>query len=72
MLIKRVRAGIESEIIKEQCLFRQGRLCMDQVFAVTQVCEKFHLPNGKEVFWALMYVFWAGIKAQVPIICAYW
>ena len=37
----------------EQCGFRQGRGCMDQVFAVMQVCEKF-LANGKDVFWAFM------------------
>ena len=33
-LIKRVRAGNECPIG-----FRQGRGCMDQVFAVWQVCE---------------------------------
>ena len=37
----------------EQCGFRQGRGCIDQVFAVRQVCEKF-LANGKDVFWAFM------------------
>ena len=37
----------------EQCGFRQGRGCMNQVFAVRQVCEK-HLANGKDVFWAFM------------------
>ena len=31
--------------------FRQGRGCIDQVFAVRQVCEKY-LANGKDVFWA--------------------
>ena len=29
--------------------------CMDQVFAVRQVCEKY-LTNGKDVFWAFMYL----------------
>ena len=33
-LIKRVMAGIECSIGVEQCGFRQGRGCMDQVFAV--------------------------------------
>ena len=51
MLIKRVRAGTECAIGEEQCEFRQGRGCMDQVFAVRLVCEK-HLANGKDVFWA--------------------
>ena len=32
---------------------RQGRGCMDQVFAVRQVCEKY-LANGKDIFWAFM------------------
>ena len=32
-----------------QCGCRQGRGCMDQVFAVRQVCEKY-LANGKDVF----------------------
>ena len=37
----------------EQSGFRQGRGCMDQVFAVRHVCEKY-LANGKDVFWAFM------------------
>ena len=53
VLIKRVRAGTESAIGEKQCGFRQGRGCMDQVFAVRQVCEKY-LENGKDVFWAFM------------------
>ena len=52
VLIKRVRTGTESAIGEEQCGLRQGRGCMDQVFAVRQVCEKY-LANGKDVFWAL-------------------
>ena len=50
---KRVRARTECAIGKEQCGFRQGRGCMDQVFAGRQVCEKY-LANGKDVFWAFM------------------
>ena len=38
---------------EEQCGFRQGRACMDQVFAVRQVCKKY-LANWKDVFWAFM------------------
>ena len=49
VLIKRVRAGTECAIGEEQCEFRQGRGCMNQVFAVMQVCEKY-LANGKDVF----------------------
>ena len=53
VLIKRVRVGTECAIGEEQCMFRQGGGCMDQVFAVRQVCEKY-LANGKDVFWAFM------------------
>ena len=52
-LIKRVRARTECAIGKEQCGFRHGRGCMDQVIAVRQVCEKY-LANGKDVFWEFM------------------
>ena len=51
MLVKKVRAGTECAIGNKQCGFRQGRGCMDQVFAVRQVCEKY-LVNWKYVFWA--------------------
>ena len=53
VLIKKVRARTECAIGEEQCGFRQGRGCMDKVFAVRQVCEKY-LANGKDVFWAYM------------------
>ena len=39
--------------MEEQCGFRQGRGCVEQVLVVRQVCEKY-LANGKKVFWALM------------------
>ena len=51
--IKRVRAGTKCAIGEEQCGFRQGRVCIDQVFAVRQVCEKY-LANWKDVFWTSM------------------
>ena len=53
MLIKRDRAKTECAIGEEQCGFRQGRGCMNQVFALRQVCEKY-LANGKDIFWAFM------------------
>ena len=53
VLIKRVRTGTECAIGEEQCGYRQGRGCMDQVHAVRKVCEKY-LPNWKDVFWAFM------------------
>ena len=48
VLIKRVRVGPESAIEEEHCGFRKGRGCMDQVFAVRQVCQKCP-ANGKDV-----------------------
>ena len=53
VLIKRVIAGTECAIGEEQCGYRQGRGCMDQVFVIRQICEKF-LANWKDVFWAFM------------------
>ena len=53
VLIKTVMAGTECAIGEEQCGFRQGRGCMDEVFAIRQVCEKY-LANGKDVFWTFM------------------
>ena len=50
VLIKRVRAGTECAIGERQCGFRQGRGCMDKVFAIRQVGEKY-LANWKDVFW---------------------
>ena len=46
-------SATERAIGEEQCGFRHGRGCMDQVFDVRQVCEKY-LANGKDVFWAFM------------------
>ena len=52
VLFKRVTARSEKAIGEEQCGFRQGRGCVDQVFAVRQVCEK--NLGEKDVFWAFM------------------
>ena len=53
LLINRVRARTDCAIREEQCGFRQGRGCMEQVFAKRQVYEKY-LANGKDLFWAFM------------------
>ncbi len=53
VLIKRVREGTGGMIYDEQGGFRRGRGCVDQIFAVRQVCEKY-LVKGKEVFWSFM------------------
>ena len=46
-MIKRIREGTEGIIFKEQYGFRRGQSCVDQVFAVRQMCEKF-LAKGKQ------------------------
>ncbi len=53
VLIKRVREGTEGMIRDEQGGFRRGKGCVDQIFAVRQVCQKY-LAKSKEVFWAFM------------------
>ena len=52
MVIKRIRDETECAIEK-QCVFRQGRECMDQVFAGKQLCEKY-LMDVKDVHWEFM------------------
>ena len=53
VMIDRVRAGTECVIGEEQCGFRQYRGCMDHVFTIRQMCEKY-LANENDVFWADM------------------
>ena len=53
VLINRIRDGTEEVLMEEQCGFRRGRGCVDQVFVVRQVCEKY-LAKGKDSFWAFM------------------
>ena len=53
VLIKRVRAETECTIGEEQCGLRQGRGCMDQVFAVRHVCQKY-LAIGNDAFVSFM------------------
>ena len=40
---------------EEQCGFRSWRGCVDQLFAVRQLCEDFK-AMGKDLFWAFMYL----------------
>ena len=53
VLIKRARERQDKFISEMQGAFRRGRGCVDQVFVVRQVCEKY-LEKGKDVFWAFM------------------
>ena len=53
VLDNRVKEGIDWAIGDEQCGFREGRGCVDQMFVVRQICEKY-LAKGRESFWAFM------------------
>ena len=53
VLIERVIECTDGAIGREQCGFRKGMGCSDQVFAVRQICEK-KLEKHQEVFWAFM------------------
>ena len=53
VLIERVIECTDGAIGGEQCGFRKGMGCTDQVFAVRQICEK-KLEKHQEVFWAFM------------------
>ena len=53
LIVIRVIDGTECTIWEKQYGFKQDRGCMDQVFAVRQVFEKY-LANGRDVFWAFM------------------
>ena len=43
----------DSVLGEEQCGFRSRRGCVDQLFVVKQLYEKF-LAKGKDLFWAFM------------------
>ena len=67
MLITKVRAGTECAIGEEQCGFRQGRGCMDQEFAVRQVCETY-LANRKDVF-GLLWIWKRPMILSIDMVC---
>ena len=53
VLINRIRDKTESVIAEVQSGFRRGRGCVDQIFIVRQICEKY-LANGKDVYFAFL------------------
>ena len=53
VLINRIRKKTERAISEVQGGFRRGRGCVDQVFVVRQICEKY-LAKGKNVYFAFM------------------
>ena len=67
VLIKRVMAGTECVIGEEQCMFRLGRGCMDQVFAIRQVCEKY-LRNGTK-FSEHLWIWKRHMIQLISLIC---
>ena len=68
VLIKRIKAGTECAIGWEQCGFRQGRGCMDQAFAVRQVCEKYR-ANWKDIFWGLL-IWKRPMILSIDMVCS--
>ena len=63
VLIKKVRAETECAIGEEQYGFRQGRGCMDQVFAVRQVCEMVKIYSG------LLWIWKRPMTLTIVILC---
>ena len=76
VLIKRVRSGIECAIGEEQSVFRQGRGCMDQVFPVRQVCEKYlqmgKMYSGRLWIWkrpVILYTSYTLVESSAEFLC---
>ena len=53
MLIRRIIEGTDELVRVEQGGFRKGRGCVDQIFAVRQMCEKYG-AKGENTYWAFM------------------
>ena len=53
VIIDRLRFVTEGLIGEEQCGFRRGRGCVDQVFVMKQMSEKFICKN-RELYVAFM------------------
>ena len=53
VLINRVVKGTEAAIGEEQGGFRKGRGCVDQIFVVRQICDKY-LGVNREIYMAFM------------------
>ena len=53
VLIERVRCETENMVGEEQCGFRNGRGCIDQVFVMRQLAERFEC-KGKDMYVAYM------------------
>ena len=53
LLIDRIRTRTDDVLGEEQCSFRSGSGCVDKLFVVSQLCEKF-LIKGKDLFWVFM------------------
>ena len=66
VLIKRVRAGTECEIGEEQCGFRHGRGCMDQVFAVR--CVKSISQMGK-MYSGCLWIWKRPMILSIDMVC---
>ncbi len=52
-MIKKIREGTDGVIYDVHGGFWRERVCVDQVFGVRLICEKY-LARGKEVLWSFM------------------
>ena len=50
-----IRSRTNDVFREEQCDSRCGRRCVDKLFVVRQLCEKF-LAKGNDLFWAFIYL----------------
>ena len=53
LLIDRISSSVDRVKGEDQCGFSEGRGCVDQIFAVRQLCDKY-LGVNKEVYMAFM------------------
>ena len=68
VLIKRVRAGTECAIGEEQSGFRQGKGCVDQVFAVRQVCES--ISQILKMYFGRLWIWKRPIILSIDMVSA--
>ena len=67
VLIKKVRAGTECAIGEKQCGFKKGRGCMDQVFAVRQVCES--ISQMGNMYCERLWIWKIHIIRSIGMVC---
>ena len=60
VLIYRIRTRTDGVLEEKQCGFKSGRGCIDQLFVMRQLCEKF-LAKGNYFFsWLVLRLYGVG------------